>query len=123
MADVEDLRDVAMHLRRRLGPLLGLHAEDLDTGLDPKSRSLVCLAVLHAIDASDATYQNYVSQALAAGCTEVEVVGTLIAVAALVGEAKAVSDARPLALSLGYDVEEALAGANDGMHGSAHRRR
>lgn len=120
MAEVEDLRDVVLHLQQRLGPLLGLGPGNQNTGLDPKSQSLVCLAALHALDASDPTYQSYVSGALAAGCTKREVLGTLVAVATLVGEAKAVSDARPLALALGYDVEQAIESEGGGYsrHGS-----
>jgi hypothetical protein len=112
MVDVEDLQDVGLHLRGRLGPLLGLNPDAVDTGLDGKAQALVCLAGLHALGASDATYQWYVSRALAAGCTPMEVVGTLIAVGALVGEARAVSAARPLALALGHDIESRVEGAN-----------
>ena len=109
MAELDDLRDISLHLQHRLGPLLGLRAPPpLETSLDPKTQSLVCLAVLHALDTSDASYQMYVTRALSAGCSPTELVGTLIAVGALVGEAKAVSCARPLALALGYDVEHAL---------------
>ena len=112
MVDVEDLQDVGLHLQGRLDPLLGLNPDAVDTGLDARSQALVCLAGLHALGASDATYQWYVSRALAAGCTQVEVVGTLIAVGALVGEARAVSAARPLALALGHDIESIVEGAN-----------
>lgn len=107
MADVTDLRDVAVHLPDRVGPLLGL-GTPLATGLDGKSQALVQLAVLHALDTSDATYQSYVTRAVTAGCTPAEIIGTLLAVGALVGEAKAVSGARPLALALGYDVDAAI---------------
>jgi hypothetical protein len=112
MVDVEDLQDVGLHLRGRLGPLLGLNPDAVDTGLSGKSQALVCVAGLHALGASDATYQWYVSRALAAGCTPVEVVGTLIALGALVGEARAVSAARPLALALGHDIENRVESAN-----------
>ncbi len=109
MADVEDLRDISVHLQHRLGPLFGLQRlRPFETSLDAKSQSLVSLAALHALHTSDATYQTYVARALSAGCSPIEVVGTLIAVGALIGEAKAVSCARPLALALGYDVEEAV---------------
>ena len=109
--------------------MLGLNPDAVDTGLDGKSQALVCLAGLHALGASDATYQRYVSRALAAGCTPVEVVRTLIAVGALVGEASAVSAARPLALALGHDIEGRVEGANGsvvegaiGAEGAAARR-
>ena len=78
MVDIEDLQDVRLHLRSRLGPLLGLNPDAVDTGLDGKSQALVCLAGLHALGASDATYQCYVSRALAAGCSPVEVVGMAV---------------------------------------------
>jgi alkylhydroperoxidase/carboxymuconolactone decarboxylase family protein YurZ len=114
VVDVEDLRDIALHLQGRLGPLLGFDSEALDTGLDVKSQSLVCLGALHALDACDATYQRYVTLALVAGCTPGEVVGTLITVGALVGESRAVSDARPLALALGYDIDHAIESGFEG---------
>jgi alkylhydroperoxidase/carboxymuconolactone decarboxylase family protein YurZ len=109
MGDVGDLRDVALHLQHRLAGLFGMTAPTaVQTSLDPKSQALASLAVLHAVDASDATYQVYVTRAIAAGCTRAEVVGTLFAVATLIGEARAVSCARPLALALGYDLEAAI---------------
>jgi len=67
MGDVEDLQDVGLHLRSRLCPLLGLNPDAVDTGLDAKSQALVCLSGLHALGASDATYQWYVSRALVTG--------------------------------------------------------
>jgi alkylhydroperoxidase/carboxymuconolactone decarboxylase family protein YurZ len=109
MGDVGDLQDIALHLQHRLSLLFGMSTPTAaQTGLDPKSHALVCLGVLHAVDAADATYQAYVSRAIAAGCTQSEVVGTLFAVATLVGEVRTVSCARPLALALGYDVDAAI---------------
>ena len=43
-----------------------------------------------------------------------EIVGTLIAVAPVIGLARVVSDAPELALALGYDVEAALEAQGDG---------
>lgn len=109
MVESSDLRDVAVHLQHRVDALFGTrHPASTDTGLDAKSHALVRLAVLHGLNTSDATYQNYVTRALAAGCTPTEVLGTLIAVGTLVGEVKAVSNARPVALALGYDVDAAI---------------
>ena len=68
MVDVEDLQDVGLHLRNRLGPLLGLNPDAVDTGLDAKSQALVCLAGLHALGASDATYQVLVTDPWVGSC-------------------------------------------------------
>jgi len=76
--------------------------------LDPRTRALVRLSVLVAIDAAPASYGSSVDAALAAGATVEEVVGTLIAVAPVVGIARVVAAAPSLAGALGYDIESQL---------------
>ena len=74
----------------------------------PKTQALVRLAALVALDAAPATYQCEVDAALAAGATADDIVGTLVAVAPLIGVARAVSAAPKLGIAIGYDVDAAL---------------
>ena len=76
--------------------------------LDPRTQALVRLGVLVAIDAAPASYGWSVDAALAAGATVEEIVGTLLAVAPVVGIARVVAAAPPLAGALGYDIESQL---------------
>jgi 4-carboxymuconolactone decarboxylase len=54
------------------------------------------------------TYQWATQVALAAGATDEEIVGTLIAVTPVAGVTRAVWAAPELALALGYDIDEAV---------------
>ena len=70
--------------------------------------ALVRLAAVVVLGAPPVTYQWATQVALAAGATDDEIVGTLIAVAPVPGVTRAVSAAPELAIALGYDVDEAL---------------
>jgi alkylhydroperoxidase/carboxymuconolactone decarboxylase family protein YurZ len=76
--------------------------------LDPKTEALVRLAALISSGASFASYRSSVEAALGAGGTADEVVGTLIAVAPIVGLARLVRGAPLVGLAVGYDVDAAL---------------
>jgi len=78
------------------------------SSLDPKTHAVARLGALIALDAAPASYQWNTSVALAAGVTEDEIVGVLVAVAPVVGVAKAVSAAQELALAIGYDIDADL---------------
>ena len=75
---------------------------------------MIRLAASLAVDAGPSSYQSNIEVALAAGAQVDEIVGTLIAVAPVIGLARVVSDAPELALALGYDVEAALEAQGDG---------
>jgi 4-carboxymuconolactone decarboxylase len=77
-------------------------------GLDPKVCALARIAALIAIDSSVSSYHWAIDDAIANGATESEIVGVLHTVAPVVGLARVVAAAPGLALSLGYDVEQAL---------------
>jgi 4-carboxymuconolactone decarboxylase len=77
-------------------------------GIDPQAHALVRMGALIAVNAAPPAYMNAVEAALAAGASHEQIVGTLIAVLPLVGEARVVSAAPNLGLALGYDVGEAL---------------
>lgn len=74
-------------------------------GLSPKVDLLVGLGALLALGAATTSLRTTVKRALAAGATESEIVGVLIAVAPAVGLARVVSTAPRLAVAIGYDIE------------------
>jgi 4-carboxymuconolactone decarboxylase len=78
--------------------------------LDTKTRAMLDLAVLIALDGPATAFEMTADVAIAAGATEDELVEILIAAAPLVGTAHVVAAAPKLALAIGYDVEAALEG-------------
>jgi 4-carboxymuconolactone decarboxylase len=76
------------------------------SGLDPRSYSLVKIAVLIAMDAPPASYAWQVNNALASGCTPDELLGVLRAVAPQVGGPKVVAAAPELMVALGLPVTD-----------------
>ena len=87
-------------------------AEDLreqlrqGSGLDPRSYSLVKIAVLIAMDAPPASYAWQVNNALASGCTPDEILGVLRAIAPQVGGPKVVAAAPELMVALGLPITD-----------------
>jgi alkylhydroperoxidase/carboxymuconolactone decarboxylase family protein YurZ len=80
------------------------------SALDARVHALVQLGALIAAGACVSSFTATVEEALAAGATPDEIVGTVVAVMPLVGTAQAVKAAPRIALALGYDVDEALEG-------------
>jgi len=78
------------------------------SGLDERSRTLVRLGALIAMNAAPPSYMSAVDRALEANLSHDEIVGTLIAALPVVGAARVVSAAPNLALALGYDVSAAF---------------
>jgi 4-carboxymuconolactone decarboxylase len=105
----ETLRRLAVRDDRYIEAVLGDEVENLEmSGLQPKAYALVRLAALIALDAPSASYQFAVDEALDAGATLEEMVGTLIAVIPVTGVPRVVGAAPKLGLALGYDVDAAL---------------
>ena len=103
------LRGLALNDEAALASLLGARLyPDESSGLDAKTLALVRLGSVVALGAPPVTYQWATQVALAAGATDDEIVGALIAVTPVSGMARAVSAAPELAIALGYDVDEAL---------------
>ena len=71
------------------------------SGLDPRAYSLVKIAALVALDAPPASYLWQVANAVAAGCTAQDILGTLIAVAPQVGGPRTVAAAPEIMVALG----------------------
>lgn len=87
-------------------------AESSAGSLDPKTRGLVRVAALIAMDAAAPSYLCAVESARSAGASDDEIVGCLLAVLPILGEPRVVCAAPKLGLALGYDVSAALEDAN-----------
>jgi len=105
------LRSLSVNDEAALASLLDTRIDsDERCGLNAKTRALVRLGAVVVLGAPPVTYQWATEAALAAGATDEEIVGTLIAVAPVPGVTRAVSAAPELAIALGYDIDEALEG-------------
>jgi 4-carboxymuconolactone decarboxylase len=110
------LRRLALRDDRYIDALLTAKAgAAAESELDPRGQALARIGALIAADAAPPSYMSAVDDALAAGSTYDEIVGTLVAVMPVVGVARVVSAAPNLALALGYDVGEALETVDDDL--------
>jgi alkylhydroperoxidase/carboxymuconolactone decarboxylase family protein YurZ len=73
--------------------------------LDAKTQSLIRLGALLAIGAGTVSLRWTVELAAAAGASDDEIVGVLLAIAPAVGHARVVGVAPHLGLALGYDFD------------------
>jgi 4-carboxymuconolactone decarboxylase len=88
---------------------VGLQAREQwqqSTGLDPRTYSLVKIAVLVALDAPPASYLWQVANALDSGATPKEIVGVLRAVAPQVGGPKCIAAAPEIMMALGLSLPD-----------------
>lgn len=76
--------------------------------LDELTESLLRIGALIALDAPPTSYRCEVDRAIAAGAGLEELLAVLLAVAGPVGSARVFSAAPRIALSAGYDVDDAL---------------
>jgi alkylhydroperoxidase/carboxymuconolactone decarboxylase family protein YurZ len=79
-----------------------------DWALDPKSAALVRVGVLAAIGSPAVCLEWAATRALAAGATEDEIVGVLLAIGPVIGLSRVVGAASGVADAFGYDIEAAL---------------
>jgi len=80
--------------------------------LDAKTTALVRVGVLAAIGAPAVGLEWGTTRALAAGATEDEITGVLLAIAPVAGLGRVVGAVTDVAAALGYDVEAALDNTN-----------
>ena len=102
----ESARDLLLHLAQGDPDLLAAGLEiraqwEARSGLDSRAYALVKLAALIALDAPPASYLWQVANAVAAGCTAQDILGTLIAVAPQVGGPRTVAAAPEIMVALG----------------------
>jgi 4-carboxymuconolactone decarboxylase len=76
--------------------------------LDPKTTALVQVGVLVAISSPAVCLEWGTTRALAAGATEEEITGVLLAVGPAAGLGRVAGAVRDVASALGYDIEAAL---------------
>ena len=81
--------------------------------LDAKTVELVRVAAVAAAGAPAVCLEWSVTRSLAAGATEDEITGVLLAIAPVTGLGRVVSAVPGLGIGLGYDVETALMEADD----------
>ena len=102
----ELLRRLALNDEKSVGMvLMSGSSPGAGMALVPKVDLLVRLGALVAVGAATASLRRTVQMALAAGATETEIVGVLVAVAPTVGLARVVATAPKLATAIGYDTE------------------
>jgi alkylhydroperoxidase/carboxymuconolactone decarboxylase family protein YurZ len=73
--------------------------------LDAKTQALIRLGALLSLGAATVSVRCTVEMATAAGATDDEIVGVLLAIAPAVGNARVVGVAPHLGLALGYDFD------------------
>jgi alkylhydroperoxidase/carboxymuconolactone decarboxylase family protein YurZ len=81
--------------------------------LDPTTAALVQVGALVAIGAPGVCLEWSTTRALAAGATEDQITGVLLAIAPAVGLGRVTGAVTDVAAALGYDVETALMDPND----------
>lgn len=89
---------------------LGLGA---GAGLDPKIAALLQVGASVAMGSSPVCLEWSTGRALAAGASEDEIAGVLLAIAPVAGLGRIVCAAPEVAAALGYDIEAALEEPND----------
>ena len=81
--------------------------------LEPKTAALLQLGILVATGSPAVCLDWSTARALAAGATEDEIAGVLLAIAPVTGLGRIVGAAPDVATALGYDVEAALEQLDD----------
>jgi alkylhydroperoxidase/carboxymuconolactone decarboxylase family protein YurZ len=98
------LRRLALNDEGAVWRVLGPAFDDIEVEtLSARMQALVRLASLIALEAAEASYEWAVSTALAAGATDEEIVGTLVAVTPIVGLARMNAAALALGPALGLE--------------------
>lgn len=85
------------------------------SGLDRRTRALVRIGALAAVDAAAQSYAPCIEAARAEGVTSEEITGVLVALLPILGSPRIESAAPRLGLALGYDLDAALEEAGTGV--------
>ncbi len=85
----------------------------LASALDPKTAALLQVAVSVAIGSPAVCLEWSAGRALAAGASEDEIAGVLLAIASVAGLGRVVCAAPDVATALGYDITAALEEPDD----------
>jgi 4-carboxymuconolactone decarboxylase len=101
---VRTLQGLAIGQRSVVDGLLGLSQDpDEEVDLDPRTRALVGLAALVAVNGAVPEHHAQVQQALRAGATAEDIVSVLVVVAPHVGSSRIVTAAAAIMGALGID--------------------
>lgn len=101
----ELLRGLSLNDERAIGRAMGVSAPHLESStLDAKACALARLAALFGLAPAAVSYRWAVTEAIAAGASDDEVVGVLVAVARIVGSGRTNSAALELAAALDLDL-------------------
>ena len=101
------LRRLALNDEQSVGSVLTSRSAALPgAGLDAKTEALVRLGSLLSVGAATTSVRWTVELAVAAGASDEEILGVLVAVAPGVGLARVVAAAPGLALALGYEIDD-----------------
>lgn len=92
----------------RAGDRARVSSESSESEAEARVHSLARLGAAIALGAPSSTLQRLGRCSIAAGASTSDVIATLLAVAPIVGEARLVNATPGIALSIGYDVDEAL---------------
>jgi 4-carboxymuconolactone decarboxylase len=98
------LRRLALNDERSLR--FALADPGMASDLDAKTQALIRLGALLSVGAATVSLRSTVELAAAAGATDDEIVGVLLAIAPAVGHARVVGVAPNLGLALGYDFDD-----------------
>jgi alkylhydroperoxidase/carboxymuconolactone decarboxylase family protein YurZ len=105
----ETLRRLAMIDEGFVEDEAGLGLDPAATAaLDPRTAALLQVAVMVAIGSPAVCLEWSAGRALAAGASEDEIAGVLLAIAPVVGLGRVVCAAPDVAIALGYDIAAAL---------------
>ena len=106
----ETLRRLAMIDEGFVEDQAGLALDPLSTSaLDPKTAALLRVGAAVTAGSSAVCLEWSTGRALAAGASEDEIAGVLLAVAPVAGLGRIAAAAPDVAIALGYDIEAALA--------------
>ena len=102
----ELLRRLALHDEATVETLIPMESADASgVELGARTEALVRLASLIALQPAATSFEWAVTAAFAAGADDEEIVGVLLAVAPLVGAARASRAAADIATAIGYDLD------------------
>lgn len=100
------IKGVATHDDSVIEGLLKARLDNMElSGLDRRTYSLACIAALIALDAAPASYLFQIGLALESGVSAEEIIGVLVALNPIVGNARTVAAAAEIGLSLGIELE------------------
>jgi 4-carboxymuconolactone decarboxylase len=101
------IKGVATHESSVVEGLLLARLDNMEaSGLDPRTYSLVSIAALIAQDAAPVSYVFQIGLALESGVSAEEILGLLVALNPIVGNARTVAAAAEVALGLGIALDE-----------------